>query len=410
MTTILGLFPRLNSPVSSHQNHSGLLLHLPFSLQAMATKLINKGFNGWAQLGVFMGMWGAGVVAGSLIAAGVWSAMTGQGLMNMEQDMMNPKYADAVKMIQFVSTLFIFFIPAVAYAFLCFKNGWLALGYRKDLTPKIVLASVLILVASLPLIDTLSLLNKLIPIPVSTKKYFDAIEKSYEEQVKVIGDVKTFGQYVLSLFMIALLPAVFEETLFRGGLQNMLSRWKNNAFLYICITAVLLIGSRMIWFKDLNPWFFYGGLLVLILIIYRSPALLNALNRFTNHFLFPIIFISILFSAVHGSWYGFLPRIALGVLLGLLFYYTNNLSYNILLHFINNATVVTVMYYTASHNKPVPTDDTTGFPWWVAFISIAMLTGLFRWLQQINRQPKPEEVFIGNSPFDNTIFEQQENL
>jgi membrane protease YdiL (CAAX protease family) len=374
----------------------------------MASKLINKGFSGWAQLGIFLGMWGAGFIAGSLVAAGVWSAMTGQGLMNMEQDMTNPQFATAVKMIQFVSTLFMFFIPAVAYAFLCYKNGWLALGFRKEITLKIAGISLLVLLASLPMIDALSLLNKAIPIPAVTKKYFDGIEKSYEQQVKVIGDVKSVGQYVLSLFMIALLPAVFEETLFRGGLQNMLSRWKNNSPVYVFIAAVLLIGARSIWFRDqINPWFFYGGLLVLLLVIYLSPVLLNWLNKITNHFLFPVIFVSILFSSIHASWYGFFPRVALGMLLGLLFYYTNNLAYNIVLHFINNATVVTVMFYTARQNKPVQTTDTPSFPWWTAIFSLIALVLLFRWLKQMSKETKPEEVFIdSHNPFDNTIFEE----
>jgi membrane protease YdiL (CAAX protease family) len=37
----------------------------------------------------------------------------------------------------------------------------------------------------------------------------------------------------------------------------------------------------------------------------------------------------------------------LGMLLGLLFYYTNNLAYNIFIHFINNATVVSFMFFNA---------------------------------------------------------------
>ena len=51
----------------------------------------------------------------------------------MEQDMLNPQYATAVKMVQLVSTLFIFFVPAASYAFICYRNGWLALGFRKML-------------------------------------------------------------------------------------------------------------------------------------------------------------------------------------------------------------------------------------------------------------------------------------
>ena len=375
----------------------------------MAAKLYNKGFNGWAQLGVFLGMWGVGLVVGSVVAAGVWSAMTGQGLMNMQQDMMNPQYASAVKMIQLVSTLFIFFIPAVAYAFICYRNGWLALGYNKAAAPKVLGISILILVASLPMIDALSLFNKAISLPASSKTYFDSVEKSYEEQVKVIGDVKTTGQYVLSLFMIALLPAVFEETLFRGAIQNMLSRWKNNSFLYVISFAILLMAVKGIWLPTVNSWFFYGGMLVLVLLIFRSHYLLDNLNKITNHFLFPILLTSILFSAVHASWYGFLPRVALGMLLGLIFYYTKNLAYNIVLHFLNNATVITFMFINARQNKPVGAPAEETFPWWTAVFSIAALVFLFKWLMKTSIEPAPQEiVFNRDNPFDNTIFENKE--
>lgn len=375
----------------------------------MATKLYNKGVNGWSQLGVFLGMWGVGLVAGSLVAAGIWSAMTGQGLMNMEKDMMNPQYANAVKMVQLVSTLFIFFIPAVTYAFICYRNGWLALGFNKNVNFKIIGISILILIACLPMIDALSLLNKVIPLPASSKSYFDNIEKSYEEQVKVIGDVKTVGQYLLSLFMIALLPAVFEETLFRGAVQNMLSRWKNNSFVYIIAFAVMLMAIKGIWLPNINPWFFYGGILVFVLILFRSHHILESLNKITNHFLFPILLTSFLFSAVHASWYGFLPRVALGVLLGLIFYYTKSLTYNILLHFLNNATVVTYMFISARQNKPVNTAGEETFPWWAAIFSIAALIFLFKWLRKSSKETSPQEIFFNrDNPFDNTIFENKE--
>lgn len=393
---------------SSLSNSFRLLMPSFFSLHPMSNKLVNKGYGGWAQLGIFTGMVGIGLVAGSLAAMGVWSAMTGQGLMNMEKDMYNPRFATALKMLQMVSTLFIFFLPATLYAFICYKNGWLALGFRRRFTGSILGISILILIACLPLVEALGLLNKAIPLPEVSRTYFDAIEKAYEEQVKVIGDVKTPGQYVLSLFMIALLPAVFEETLFRGGLQNMLSRWKNNSLLYLVLTAVLLVAVRSIWFSNyINPWFFHGGLLVIVLVVYRSERLVAGLNRITNHYLCPIIFVSILFSAIHASWYGFLPRMALGIILGLIFFHTNNLGYNILLHFLNNATVVTVMFLAARQNKPVPVMEEQTFPWWTAFFSAAALVFLFRWLRHRHHVQRPEEVFLDrHNPFENSIFEE----
>ncbi len=51
------------------------------------------------------------------------------------------------------------------------------------------------------------------------------------------------------------------------------------------------------------------------------------------------------FSVVHFQFYGFLPRLLLGVLLGYLFLYTRTLWAPILFHFINNALIVVLYYF-----------------------------------------------------------------
>jgi membrane protease YdiL (CAAX protease family) len=375
----------------------------------MSPKLVNKGYNGWAQLGIFLGMCGIGLVAAGAASVACWSLMTGTSPLVMEKEMMNPAYAGAIKMIQFISTLFIFFIPAISWAFICYKNGWIALGVQKSIYWKVAGISILILVASMPFIDWISLVNKAIPLPAASRKYFEGMEKNYDEQVKLIGNVKTAGQYVLSLFIIALLPAIFEEAFFRGTLQNLLSRWKNSGTVYIFLLAILAIAVRQIWFPQSNGWFFYGFLLVALLIVFRSHAITGAINRLTNHWLLPIIFTSILFSAVHLSWYGFIPRFILGMVLGLIFYRTNNLFYNMLVHFVNNAAVITVMFFEAKQIKPAEPAAEQQFPWWAALISIVILFLLFRLLRKLPQSPKPVEILEDrNNPFANTIFENKE--
>lgn len=374
----------------------------------MTPRLLNKGFNGWSQLGIFMGMVGVGLVAGSVISLGTWTMMTGQNIAGMQQDLMNPKYATAIKVVQLVSTLFIFFLPALAYVFVCYRNGWLALGFQKNFAWKVAVIAVLIIIASMPFIDWVTTVNKAIPIPAAARKYFDELEKSYEDQVKVIGDVKTTGQYLVSLFIIALLPAVFEEVFFRGALQNMLSRWKNNSYVYVFMAAVLLMAVKSIWLTGVNSWFFNGAVIVLALLVLRSHTLFDSLNSITSHWLFPIIVTGILFSAVHASWYGFIPRLALGIILGLIFYRTNNIIYTVIVHFFNNAAVVTIMFLAAKDNKPVADAGEQNFPWWSGLISLALLIFLFRFLAKQPHAEKPVEVIEEHgNPFQNNLFENK---
>ena len=313
----------------------------------MALTLYNKGFSGWTQLGIFLSLWGVCIIFGSLLAAASWWLSTGQGILNMEHDMLRPQYANAVKIVQAISTFFMFLLPAVLYAFICYKNGWLALGFSQKPVLAAIGICLLILIAATPTIDALSFFNRAIPLSPKTRAFFDNIEKNYEAQVKVIGEVKTFGQYLFSLIMIGLLPALFEETLFRGGLQNMLARW------------------------------------------WRSPWA-------------AIVVTSIVFSAIHGSWYGFFPRIALGMVLGIIFHFTQNIWYNVTLHFINNALVVTIMYLETNQKKPETSLDNFTFPWWTAVFSVAIMVFLFRLLQKKDGHPAPSEIVYDRYyPFGN---------
>lgn len=308
--------------------------------------ILNKGYSGWAQLGIFCAVLGAAMVLGVMVSAGLWSAMTGQGIMNIEQDMLRPQYANATKIFQTISTLLVFFAPAVAYAFVCYRNGWLALGYGRKPYLQTLIIALLIMLAAAPTVDALAQLNKAIPISASLRKYFDEKEKAYEAMVRVMGDVRTLGQYFLSVILLSLLPALFEETLFRGGLQNLLSRW------------------------------------------WKSPIA-------------AIIVASLLFSAIHGSWYGFLPRAGLGILLGLLFHYTQNIWYCIAAHFLNNATVITLMFLSGRTGKTAPAISEPSMPWWLGVLALALIIVLFRWLIKTRKEePVKEVIYDRFNPFD----------
>jgi len=110
---------------------------------------------------------------------------------------------------------------------------------------------------------------------------------------------------------------------------------------------------------------------------------------------------SIIFSAIHGSWYGFMPRVVLGILLGAIFYTTQNIWYSIIIHFVNNAVAVTYMYYLTIKGKPVSIATETTFPWWAGIISLALIIVLFRWLKKSSEQQVPQEIFYEpTNPFD----------
>jgi membrane protease YdiL (CAAX protease family) len=222
---------------------------------------------------------------------------------------------------------------------------------------------ILIVLACLPIIGALQEAMKLIPFSKETLAIFQKAEDDYFKQILVIGKMNSFGEYVLSLAMIALLPAIFEEVLFRGGIQNLLSRWTKMPILSICITAAI-------------------------------------------------------FSFVHGSYIGFLPRFVLGFVLGWLFYRTDKLWLSILAHFINNALGVTMMYVMTKMGKPItPNSMEESFPILVGVAALATLIGLLYAFDKISKKdidkPGLEVALPGyinpNKPFEESYVAKENN-
>ena len=123
--------------------------------------------------------------------------------------------------------------------------------------------------------------------------------KNAEEEAKLLTEaflkMENMGDLFINLFIVGFLAAFAEELMFRGVIQRLLSDWIKNKHLAIWIAALI-------------------------------------------------------FSAFHFQFYGFIPRMVLGALLGYLFMWSGSLWLPILAHFINNATAVIVQYLIVKGN------------------------------------------------------------
>ncbi|MBN8837032.1 MAG: CPBP family intramembrane metalloprotease [Sphingobacteriia bacterium] len=301
----------------------------PFDNEVFWEKINTKpAISDFGQFFILLGLIGAGVVAGSLITALLIPALTHTSLMDIQKTMLNPQYADVIKTIQIIGTLFMFFFPVLIYALIVSNKPFKHLGFNTIFSRKQVLLIIGISIAALFLSGALGQLNSLIPVSKKWAATFKSWEDSYNDQVVAMMQIKNFGDYLFSLLTIAIVPAIIEETLFRGGIQPILIKW---------------IG---------NPW--------------------------TG-----IIFTSIIFSAIHVSFYGFLSRAMLGIVLGLIFYYTQNMWLNILMHFINNGISVTALYFYSIKgkiSKETMNDDT--YPLWVGLVALIAVIYLIQQLQK----------------------------
>jgi membrane protease YdiL (CAAX protease family) len=265
---------------------------------------------------------GAGMFIGFIPGVLVWKLMTGRGFLSMQSDMLLPQYANASRVVQIILAFFMFFVPAVAAARLADRHPFKFMGYKRGFNISQLLLVLVIIVACLPVVGALAELTKLIPLPKSTTAYFTRMEDNYDNMAEALSTMRSFPEFIFSLIVMALLPAVFEETLFRGVLQRLLGKWFKNPVAAIIVTGII-------------------------------------------------------FSLVHISYYGFFGRLALGMVLGFIFYYSGSIYLSMAAHFTNNALAVGYMYYLSTHGKPVKEamEESSSILWGipVAILVVAML-------------------------------------
>ncbi|PZX64451.1 CPBP family intramembrane glutamic endopeptidase [Hydrotalea sandarakina] len=280
------------------------------------------------QMAILIGFAGVGIVISSMLAVVIWMLMTHQSLDTMTTNILLPAYANTAKVIQLVMSFCMFFLPAFFLALLISKKPLYYMHYNRSINLKQVYLVIAMVFVGLFLSGALTELNQIIPIPKKWEVSFKAMEKAYTDGVKGMAVMKNFGDYLSTLLVIAIAPAIFEETFFRGGMQNILVQWTKSAAAGIIIT-------------------------------------------------------SIIFSAAHTSYYGFLPRFGLGIILGYIYYYGKNIWLNILLHFLNNGFAVTMLYFATKNGalKDDAMDDTT-FPWYIGIVAIIALVILFKYFKK----------------------------
>jgi hypothetical protein len=289
----------------------------------------SRNFSFPGQLGILLGFIGAGIIVGALVSVIIWLIMTGRPILSMQQDMFDPKYYNAIMMMQAVSTLFMFFLPVYFMALVCYRNPSKFIGFNTHVNYKQILLVCAILILTFPLSGALAEATKMIPIPKAWEIKFKAMEAAREAQEAALININSFSRYIFSIVIIALLPAIFEEVCFRGGIQNILTRW----------------------FK--GPWI-------------------------------AIILTSIIFSAVHASYYGFFVRFTLGIALGLVFYYSGSLWLSILFHFLYNGLQVTALYVATMHGNKSGKEIEENFPLWAGIIALAFIIFAFIKFRQIS--------------------------
>lgn len=205
-------------------------------------------------------------------------------------DLSNPKVLGVLKLIQLFNALGLFVVPPLIFLWMIRDRGQL-FSVRRTPAIYFILVAFLML-ASLPLINLMAEMNERLQLPEglsSIESWMKDKEESSKKVIEAFLNVTTLSGLAYNLLLMAIIPGVGEELMFRGVLQRLFEKWFGNHHVAILITAVL-------------------------------------------------------FSALHMQFYGFIPRMVLGILLGYLLVWSGSILIPMLAHFINNALAV-IMYY-----------------------------------------------------------------
>ena len=173
----------------------------------------------------------------------------------------------------------------------------------------------------------------------SLETVFKTLEQDAQRLTLYLVSFENFGQFLGGLLVLAVLPGIGEELLFRGFLQPAIARLFRNAHAGIWISAIL-------------------------------------------------------FSAFHLQFYGFVPRMALGVLFGYLYWYTGRLWVPMFAHFLNNAYSLVLVYIIGGENISYGFGGDDGMFWVPAMLSLAVVVFLLYYLK--NKLLKNEDHSSGD--------------
>jgi len=264
-----------------------------------------------------------------------------EAIMNMAalNDFGNPQTIAVLKYFQTVQAIGLFIIPPLILGYLYLGNIPKYLYLDKPFNSSTLLLAILLMFVMSPLINFLGEWNSNMSLPSWMSGIEEWMRRS-EDQATEITDaflnVKTIPGLAFNLFMVAFLPAVGEELLFRGVIQKIFTRMTRNTHWGIWISAAL-------------------------------------------------------FSAMHMQFYGFVPRLLLGALFGYLLVWSGSMWLPFIGHFINNALAVIAMFLMNNGliNSDIEEYGSTQSSYYAAILSLIIVVFL---LWQIKKQNAGNEI------------------
>jgi len=214
--------------------------------------------------------------------------------------------------------ILLFLVPAMLYAFYAYNDFWDDLGLKKIGKISDYSWFIFLYLLVVPLVGFLYSFSETLPFPASwveASKQSSAFIEEYIFGLLSDGKVRSL---MLALFVMAVVPAICEEILFRGVIQTNILKRTGQIHLAVWLSAIF-------------------------------------------------------FSAIHFEILGFFSRILLGAVLGYSFVLTKSLWVPIIIHFLNNAILVLLYFsYLNGLTNFNPMNPESSAPVWLVITCVVV--------------------------------------
>jgi uncharacterized protein len=309
----------------------------------------------WVLLLLFAYMMGAVFISQFLFAL-MANWFFGMSLFEFVNIAANPsEYTGGTGILMLFQALVSFFMFVLAPLFLIQSSGYTLgnfLNWKQWPWLPLILLSGLLVILIMPANSIIISWNAGFDFPASMQGFENwakAKETEAAELTKLLAKFGSISELLIGLLVIAVIPAIGEELVFRGVVQRQLHRWSGNGHVAVWVAAII-------------------------------------------------------FGAIHVQFYGFLPRTILGALFGYLYLWSGHISIPIVAHFVNNGFTVFLLYLHQNKLVDFDVDSTDSMPFYTVILSIlASAAALYYLYKKFTDMPlNPDAVPV--APVRNEIY------
>ncbi len=279
------------------------------------------------KMAVFIGLSGVSLILGGMISFSIVALLLHIPFSGLQTALLQPQHASIAQFANALASVIAFGIPSIAFAFFSKDKIVSILGFKRIQNFNQIWIVIIIAITGLFLSGALGDLTEKIPIPNAFKNWATQMEDQYKKALYAMTQMKSVIDLLIAIVAVAVVPAIVEELFFRASLQKILMDWSGKPFLAIAITAIL-------------------------------------------------------FSAFHFSYFGFLSRMSLGIILGVIYYYTKNIWFPMLMHFINNGIGITTLYFVRDNPKKMESVIEGSLTYYWAIVAIVIVIFLCKKLKE----------------------------